>query len=138
MVSEIAQIIMSAASGEIANEIRQRFEQSGSDEEAWESGCYELAVKLRASFERYRAGDSYDDSQFKRELDRFGIGARELAVIGDEKGYNQELNQTIEELSEACTKLADTHVGIGNTLEPAFTKENIPSLIEHIVEIVED
>lgn len=134
MEGELAHILASAAAGEIGSELRERIKSSNSGEKTWKSACYQVAIKVRSSFEQNQKSGTADDTRFQRDLDRFGSIARELAIIGDEKSFDRELVGKLNQLADGCASIVDSVSGIGNTLEPKYHEENIPSIIEYIIE----
>jgi len=136
MIESIAPAVASAIANQSASKIREIIEQSESEEEAWKTSCYELAIKIRTSYKQNQEVNESDDDQFSRDLENYGQMARELAVYGNTKDFDEEFRQKVEELAEGCANTARSNSGIGNTLKPKYEEEDIPSIVEYIIEEV--
>ncbi|TKX59472.1 hypothetical protein EXE44_03275 [Halorubrum sp. SS7] len=134
MIESVATAIASAVAQQSAGKVREIIEQSESPEDAWKKSCYEVAIKVRTSYKQNQEVEMADDEQFSRDLENFGNMARELAVYGDIKGFDEELQGKVEELAEGCANTARSKSGIGNTLESKYQDEDIPSILEYIIE----
>lgn len=133
--------ITGAIAGAVANhsvsKVRELIDTSETPEATWKESCFEIAIKVRTSYKQNQEVESPDDDRFSRDLENYGNMARELSVIGDVKGFSDDFRQKVGVLAEGCANTAHSKSGIGNSLEPNYQEEEIPSTIDSIIEEVE-
>lgn len=134
MIDPVAGAIASAVAQQSAEKVRELIEQSESPEEAWKKSCYEVAIKIRTSYEQNQGVETNNNDRFSRDMEGYGHMARELAVYGGIKDFDDEMKGKMEELADGCAETARSYSGIPGMLEAMYSNKNIPSILDYILE----
>lgn len=107
ITGSVAGGIASAVASGAVDQIRARLQDSENPEEWWREAARECIIQARVSFQqKYDETSAPDRGGARRDIGRIGKSARELAVRGDIRGYEDEMIDLIERFATACADFA--------------------------------
>lgn len=100
MVDPVSAAINGVASGAVSKVI-EAIESSEDAEETWRRSGVEIAIKIRTVYREVEQSRGREN-EFDRELRRYGKMARELAVRGELKNFDEEFIEKLNSLADVC------------------------------------
>ena len=72
--------------------------------------------------------------RFSRELERSGIMARELAIRGEVRDFNEASIELVKSVADAIAEVRDIGDVGGNSLEAIYKDEGLDDYVEECIE----
>ena len=132
MVDPVTGAVASAVANHSVAKIKEYIESSDDPETVWEESVYELAVKLRTAHKQDELLLKQD--RFGRELERSGIMARELAIRGEVRDFNEASIELVKSVADAIAEVRDIGDVGGNSLEAIYKDEGLDDYVEECIE----
>lgn len=103
----VAGSIASAVGNAAVDQIRAHLQESENPEERWCVAARECVIQARVSFQqKYDETSVPDRDGVRHDIKKIGKSARELAVRGDIREYDDEMIELIEQFSTDCADFA--------------------------------
>lgn len=109
--------------------ILDRIDEEHEDEfEEWQLSAIELATVVEARRRAYLDKVRVDRETLQSRLERRGVQAQELAVIGENRDYDDDQVEAVDELAGACMAFAT-----GAIMNEGSTKAQLEDDLDDVV-----
>lgn len=130
--------ITAAVAGAVANhsvaKIRELIESAEDPEHVWGQALYELCIKIKTSYEQNTQAGQMVEDRFKMDLLRCGDMARELAIRGQIRGFDEETIGMTQDLADSAAEVISVR-GLGSkTMAGKYSDEGMDQLIAEIID----
>lgn len=137
MVDPVSGLATGAGSAVAERVIGAFFEDREDEEEEWQTAAVELATATQANYEFYLESSKIQQREtLQRHLERLGKQAQELAVIGQQRGYDDTDVETVEDLAETCGAYSSGALLNNGSLENEL-QHNLENVVPAVFELVE-
>jgi hypothetical protein len=103
MTDPVTTGIASAVTRYAVDQIRDYIRKSDDPVEAWEEAARECIIQSQVAFQqKYEMTSRPDRKGLKRDIGKIGRSARELAVRGESREYDEDMIELISEFATAC------------------------------------
>ncbi|WP_331235466.1 hypothetical protein [Natronorarus salvus] len=109
MVDPVVGGLSSAIARAVIDRIREYVQQSDDPEEAWEEAVRECAITVRVAFrQKYEDPDMPDFKGLQQQAGQIGYVARDLAVRGELRGFDENLVIDVRSLATVYAEYVRT------------------------------
>lgn len=103
MTDPVTTGIAGAVARGAVDHIRDYIRESDAPEESWEEAAQECIIQARVSFQqKFKETSKPDREGLKRDIGTIGQSARELAVRGEIREYDEDTIALISEFATVC------------------------------------
>lgn len=137
MVDPVSGLMTGAGSAVTERVIATFFEGREDEKEEWRTAAVELATATQANCKFYLESSKIQQREtLQQHLEQLGKQAQELAVIGQQRGYDDIKVETVEDLAETCGAYSAGALLNDGSLENEL-RHNLGDVVPAVFELVE-
>lgn len=134
MSDPVTGAVASAVASKSISKVVDYIENSEDPEEIWKESARQLAIKVKTTYKQNKIAKYSDDDDFSRELERSGKFAMELAVRGQEREFNQNFCDLLEDMASTMTDLARYPNTASSTMVGRYEEVGLNEDIEKVLD----